>query len=127
MAEIKKRYSDAELMEFKEIIDLKLARARQDYTEMMRALRNDEGNDVADTSPTYKILEEGSVTQNKQELIVLAQRQQKFIKSLEAALIRIQNKTYGIDRMTGELIPKERLRIVPHATLSVESKMNKNH
>lgn len=127
MAEIKKRYSDAELMEFKEIIDQKLARARQDYTEMMRALRNDEGNDVADTSPTYKILEEGSVTQNKQELIVLAQRQQKFIKSLEAALIRIQNKTYGIDRMTGELIPKERLRIVPHATLSVESKINKNH
>lgn len=127
MAEIKKRYSDAELMEFKEIIDQKLARARQDYTEMMRALRNDEGNDVADTSPTYKILEEGSVTQNKQELIVLAQRQQKFIKSLEAALICIQNKTYGIDRMTGELIPKERLRIVPHATLSVESKMNKNH
>ena len=127
MAEIKKRYSDAELMEFKEIIDQKLARARQDYTEMMRALRNDEGNDVADTSPTYKILEEGSVTQNKQELIVLAQRQQKFIKSLEAALIRIQNKTYGIDRMTGELIPKERLHIVPHATLSVESKMNKNH
>ena len=127
MAEIKKRYSDEDLAEFKEIIDQKLARARQDYTEMMRALRNDEGNDVADTSPTYKILEEGSVTQNKQELIVLAQRQQKFIKSLEAALIRIQNKTYGIDRMTGELIPKERLRIVPHATLSVESKMNKNH
>ncbi len=127
MAEIKKRYSDAELMEFKEIIDQKLARARQDYTEMMRALRNDEGNDVADTSPTYKILEEGSVTQNKQELIVLAQRQQKFIKSLEAALIRIQNKTYGIDRMTGELIPKERLRAVPHATLSVQSKMNGKH
>lgn len=127
MAEIKKRYSDEDLAEFKEIIDQKLARARQDYTDMMKALRNDEGNDVADTSPTYKILEEGSVTQNKQELIVLAQRQQKFIKSLEAALIRIQNKTYGIDRMTGELIPKERLRIVPHATLSVESKMNKNH
>ncbi len=127
MAEIKKRYSDEDLAEFKEIIDQKLVRARQDYTDMMKALRNDEGNDVADTSPTYKILEEGSVTQNKQELIVLAQRQQKFIKSLEAALIRIQNKTYGIDRMTGELIPKERLRIVPHATLSVESKMNKNH
>jgi RNA polymerase-binding transcription factor DksA len=127
MAEIKKRYSDEDLAEFKEIIDQKLDRARKDYTDMMKALRNDEGNDVADTSPTYKILEEGSVTQNKQELIVLAQRQQKFIKSLEAALIRIQNKTYGIDRMTGELIPKERLRIVPHATLSVESKMNKNH
>jgi RNA polymerase-binding transcription factor DksA len=89
---------------------------------MMRALRNDEGNDVADTSPTYKILEEGAITQNKQELLVLAQRQQKFIKGLEQALVRIQNKTYGIDRMTGELIPKERLRLVPHATLSVESK-----
>lgn len=125
MAEIKKRYSDEDLAEFKEIIDQKLDRARKDYTDMMKALRNDEGNDVADTSPTYKILEEGSVTQNKQELIVLAQRQQKFIKSLEAALIRIQNKTYGIDRITGQLIPKERLRAVPHATLSVESKMNR--
>lgn len=128
MAEIKKRYSDEDLVEFKEIIDQKLERARKDYGEMMKALRNDEGNDVADTSPTYKILEEGSVTQNKQELIMLAQRQQKFIKSLEAALVRIRNKTYGIDRMTGELIPKERLRIVPHATLSVESKIkNKNN
>lgn len=128
MAEIKKRYSDEDLVEFKEIIDQKLERARKDYGEMMKALRNDEGNDVADTSPTYKILEEGSVTQNKQELIMLAQRQQKFIKSLEAALIRIQNKTYGVDRMTGELIPKERLRVVPHATLSVESKIkNKNN
>ena len=126
MPEIKKRYSDEDLEEFKAIIDEKLTRARQDYDEMMRALRNDEGNDVADTSPTYKILEEGSVTQNKQEMIVLAQRQQKFIKGLEAALVRIRNKTYGIDRMTGELIPKERLRIVPHATLSVESKMKNN-
>ncbi len=127
MAEIKKRYSDEELAEFKLIIDEKLERARKDYGEMMRALRNDEGNDVADTSPTYKILEEGSATQNKAELIMLAQRQQKFIQGLEAALIRIANKTYGIDRMTGELIPKERLRAVPHATLSVESKMKKDH
>lgn len=127
MAEIKKRYSDEDLMEFKKIIDEKLERARMDYNDMMRALRNDEGNDVADTSPTYKILEEGSTTQNKAELIMLAQRQQKFIQGLEAALIRIANKTYGIDRMTGELIPKERLRAVPHATLSVESKMKKNH
>jgi len=94
---------------------------------MMKSLRNDEGNDVADTSPTYKVLEEGSTTQNRQETIMLAQRQQKFIQGLEAALVRIANKTYGIDRMTGELIPKERLRAVPHATLSVESKMNKNH
>lgn len=127
MAEIKKRYSDEDLAEFKQIIDDKLERARLDYNDMMRALRNDEGNDVADTSPTYKILEEGSTTQNKAELIILAQRQQKFIQGLEAALIRIANKTYGIDRMTGELIPKERLRAVPHATLSVESKMRKNH
>ena len=127
MAEIKKRYSDEDLMEFKKIIDEKLERARMDYNDMMRTLRNDEGNDVADTSPTYKILEEGSTTQNKAELIMLAQRQQKFIQGLESALIRIANKTYGIDRMTGELIPKERLRAVPHATLSVESKMKKNH
>lgn len=127
MAEIKKRYSDADLAEFKEIIDKKLELARRDYNEMMRSLRNDDGNDVADTSPTYKILEEGSATQSRAELIVLAQRQQKFIQGLEAALLRIANKTYGIDRMTGELIPKERLRIVPHATLSVESKMKKNH
>lgn len=127
MAEIKKRYSDADLAEFKEIIEQKLELARRDYNEMMKSLRNDEGNDVADTSPTYKVLEEGSTTQNRQETIMLAQRQQKFIQGLEAALIRIANKTYGIDRMTGELIPKERLRAVPHATLSVESKMNKKH
>ena len=89
---------------------------------MMRQLMNQDGNDVDDTSPTYKILEEGSATQSKEELIQLAARQQKFIQGLEAALVRIENKTYGIDRMTGELIPKERLRAVPHATLSVASK-----
>ena len=127
MAEIKKRYSDEDLAEFKEIIEQKLELARRDYNEMMKSLRNDEGNDVADTSPTYKVLEEGSTTQNRQETIVLAQRQQKFIQGLEAALVRIGNKTYGIDRITGELIPKERLRAVPHATLSVESKMKKGH
>ena len=127
MAEIKKRYSDEDLAEFKEIIEQKLVLARRDYNDMMKSLRNDEGNDVADTSPTYKILEEGSTTQNRQETIMLAQPQQKFIQGLEAALIRIANKTYGVDRMTGELIPKERLRAVPHATLSVESKMKKDH
>ena len=127
MAEIKKRYSDEDLAEFKEIIEQKLELARRDYNEMMKSLCNDEGNDVADTSPTYKVLEEGSTTQNRQETIVLAQRQQKFIQGLEAALVRIGNKTYGIDRITGELIPKERLRAVPHATLSVESKMKKGH
>ena len=121
MAE-KTRYSDEELQEFKEIIDEKMAVAKHDYQQMMRTLMNADGNDVDDTSPTYKILEEGSATQSKEELMQLASRQQKFIQGLEAALIRIENKTYGIDRMTGELIPKERLRAVPHATLSVASK-----
>ena len=119
--------TDEELEEFRSIINDKLKLARRDYTEMMAQLTNANSNDVVDTSPTYKALEEGSTTQSKEELIQMAQRQQKFIKGLEAALIRIQNKTYGIDRITGELIPKERLRIVPHATLSVESKNARKH
>ncbi|MBO7579306.1 MAG: TraR/DksA family transcriptional regulator [Prevotella sp.] len=126
MAE-KTRYSDEELEEFKVIINEKLATARHDYNQMMRQLMNADGNDVDDTSPTYKVLEEGSATQTKEELIMQASRLQKFIQGLEAALVRVQNKTYGIDRMTGELIPKERLRAVPHATLSVQSKMGKKH
>ena len=121
MAEIK-RYSDEDLEEFRAIINEKLALAKRDYSQMMRQLMNADGNDVDDTSPTYKILEEGSATQSKEELIQLASRQQKFIQGLEAALVRIENKTYGIDRLTGELIPKERLRAVTHATLSVASK-----
>ena len=121
MAE-KTRYSDEELQEFKEIIDEKMAVAKHDYQQMMRTLMNADGNDVDDTSPTYKVLEEGSATQTKEELMTQAARLQKFIQGLEAALVRIQNKTYGIDRITGELIPKERLRAVPHATLSVASK-----
>ena len=123
----KKRYSDEELEEFRVIINEKLTLAKRDYNAMMRQLMNKDGNDVDDTSPTYKVLEEGSATQSKEELIQLASRQQKFIQGLEAALVRIENKTYGIDRMTGELIPKERLRAVPHATLSVASKMAKKH
>lgn len=126
MAE-KTRYRDEELEEFKVIINEKLATARHDYNQMMRQLMNADGNDVDDTSPTYKVLEEGSATQTKEELIMQASRLQKFIQGLEAALVRVQNKTYGIDRMTGELIPKERLRAVPHATLSVQSKMGKKH
>ena len=118
----KTRYSDEELQEFKAIIDEKLRLARKDYTQMMRSLTNADGNDVDDTSPTYKVLEEGSATQSKEELMQQESRLQKFIQGLEGALIRIQNKTYGIDRITGELIPKERLRAVPHATLSVASK-----
>ena len=118
----KKRYSDEELEEFKAIINEKLRLARRDYDAMMRQIMNQDGNDVDDTSPTYKALEEGSLTQSKEELVAMANRQQKFITGLEAALVRIKNKTYGIDRITGELIPKERLRAVPHATLSVASK-----
>lgn len=126
MAE-KTRYSDEELEEFRSIINDKLKLARRDYSKMMKTLMNADGNDVEDPSPTYKILEEGSATQTKEELIQQASRLQKFIQGLEAALIRIENKTYGIDRITGELIPKERLRAVPHATLSVASKNARNH
>ena len=121
MAE-KLRYSDEELQEFKNIINEKLRLARRDFNSMMQQLMNADGNGVEDTSPTYKALEEGSASQSKEEIAHMANRQQKFIQGLEAALVRIENKTYGIDRITGQLIPKERLRIVPHATLSVESK-----
>lgn len=122
MANEKLRYSDQELEEFRAIIDEKLKVAKQTYHDCMAQLNHSDSNDVVDTSPTYKALEEGSEAQSKEEIIQMAQRQQKFIKGLEAALVRIQNKTYGIDRETGELIPKERLRAVPHATLSVASK-----
>ncbi|MBP3725719.1 MAG: TraR/DksA family transcriptional regulator [Bacteroidaceae bacterium] len=121
MAE-KTRYSDEELEEFRSIINEKLALARRDYNAMMSQLANRDGNSTEDTASTYKSLEEGSMLQSREELIQLAGRQQKFITGLEAALVRIENKTYGIDRITGELIPKERLRAVPHATLSVASK-----
>ena len=125
---MKKQYTDDELLEFKELIDRKLEIAKADYEETMKVLRNKNTNDVDDTSPTYKALEEGSSNQTKEELVQMAQRQQKFIQGLQAALVRIGNKTYGVDRITGELIPKERLRAVPHATLSVASKeANKNH
>lgn len=126
--EIKKRYNDEELEEFRGIINHRLKIAKSDYDETMKVLMNKNTNDIDDTSPTYKALEEGSTNQSKEELVQMAQRQQKFIQALQAALLRIDNKTYGIDRITGELIPKERLRIVPHATLSVASKeANKNH
>lgn len=123
----KKRYSDEELEEFRQIIEQKLATARDSYNKAMDQLMNRDTNDVDDTSPTYKALEEGSMTQTKEDLVMMANRQQKFIRGLEAALLRIKNKTYGIDRITGELIPKERLRAVPHATLSVASKNARKH
>ncbi|MCR4914767.1 MAG: TraR/DksA family transcriptional regulator [Prevotella sp.] len=118
----KTRYTDEELEEFRQIILEKLALAKRDYDQMMDSLTNRDSNDVDDTSPTYKALEEGSETQSKEDLMKFAARQQKFIQGLKAALVRIDNKTYGIDRITGKLIPAERLRAVPHATLSVESK-----
>ena len=121
MAE-KTRYSDAELEEFKAIILDKLDIARKDYELLRSGVTNSDGNDVAGTSPTFKVFEEGAATLSKEEAGRLAQRQMKFIQSLQAALVRIENKTYGICRETGKLIPKERLRAVPHATLSIEAK-----
>ncbi|MBO6034774.1 MAG: TraR/DksA family transcriptional regulator [Paludibacteraceae bacterium] len=121
MAE-KTRYSDSELEEFRVIINEKLKQAYADYEQLKNALNNLDGNDTSDTSPTFKVLEEGATTMSKEEAGRLAQRQMKFIQHLQAALVRIENKTYGICRETGKLIPKERLRAVPHATLSIEAK-----
>jgi RNA polymerase-binding protein DksA len=118
----KNRYSDAELQEFREIIQQKLEMAREDYELLKSAITQSESNDTQDTSPTFKVLEEGAATLSKEEAGRLAQRQQKFIQHLQAALVRIENKTYGICRETGTLISKERLRAVPHATLCIEAK-----
>ncbi len=123
MAE-KTRYSDAELEEFRTIIMEKLDKAKRDYDLLREGISNSEGNDVSDTSPTFKVMEEGAATLSKEEVGRLAQRQMKFIQNLQAALIRIENKTYGICRETGKLISKERLRAVPHATLSIEAKQS---
>ena len=123
MAE-KTRYSDAELEEFRTIIMEKLDKAKRDYDLLREGISNSEGNDVSDTSPTFKVMEEGASTLSKEEVGRLAQRQMKFIQNLQAALIRIENKTYGICSETGKLISKERLRAVPHATLSIEAKQS---
>lgn len=128
MSEKKTRYSDEELQEFKTLILEKLEKAQRDYELLKADVTNTEGNDIADTSPTFKILEEGASTLGKEEAGRLAQRQMKFIQHLQAALVRIENKTYGICRVTGELIPKERLRAVPHATLGIDQNtQNSNH
>ena len=118
----KTRYSDAELEEFRQIIDEKLEKAYRDYDLLKASIMNTDGNDVTDTSPTFKVLEEGASTLSKEEAGQLAQRQMKFIQHLQAALVRIENKTYGICRETGKLIPKERLRAVPHETLEIDAK-----
>ncbi|GHV20778.1 molecular chaperone DnaK [Clostridia bacterium] len=120
----KTRYTDTELEEFRGIILDKLEAAKRDYDLLKATLMNTDGNDVTDTSPTFKVLEEGASTLSKEEAGRLAQRQMKFIQSLQAALIRIENKTYGVCRETGKLIPAERLRAVPHATLSIEAKQS---
>lgn len=118
----KTRYSDEELEEFKQIILEKLDQAKRDFDLLKSAITQSESNDTQDTSPTFKVLEEGAATLSKEEAGRLAQRQQKFIQHLQAALVRIENKTYGICRVTGKLIPADRLRSVPHATLSIEAK-----
>ncbi len=120
MAE-KNRYTDAELEEFRAIIMQKLEVAENEYEQMKASLMNADGNSIDDTSPTFKVMEESSAF-NKEETTRMAQRQLKFIQGLKAALVRIENKTYGICRETGKLIPAERLRAVPHATLSIEAK-----
>ena len=119
MAE-KIRYSDAELQEFKVLILEKLEKAQRDYEMLKSNIMN--ANDTADTSPTFKVLEEGANTLGKESAAQLANRQLLFINKLKAALVRIENKAYGICRETGKLIPKERLRVVPHATLSIDAK-----
>ena len=114
-------FTDSEIGFLKSIIE-KLDKAQKDYELLRNGITNLDGNDVMDTSPTFKVLEEGAATLSKEESGRLAQRQMKFIQHLQAALVRIENKTYGICRETGKLIPKERLRAVPHATLSIEAK-----
>jgi DnaK suppressor protein len=122
----KTRYSDDELLEFKAIINKKLDEARAGLKILTEAYTTQNANDTNDTSPSFKILEEGSQVLSKEENSQLAARQQKFIRDLENALIRIENKSYGVCRATGKLISKERLRSVPHATLSIEAKLNQN-
>ena len=118
----KNRYSDEELEEFKQIILKKLVKANNVLKLLTESYTISNDHDISDTSPTFKVLEEGYQVFSKEENSKFAARQSKFIKALENALIRIENKTYGICRVTGKLIPKDRLRIVPHATLSIEAK-----
>jgi len=122
MAEKKVRYSDSDLAEFKEIIENKIKRAKEDLALIETSYKNGSSNGTDDTAPTFKAFEEGSETMTKEANVQLAIRQEKFIRDLKNALLRIENKTYGICRVTGKLIQKERLKLVPHATLSIEAK-----
>ena len=119
----KTRYSDEELAEFKSIILDMLEKAKQEYNTLRKVVMNNGNNDIEDTTPSFKTVEDdGAMQLSREEASQLAQRQYKFIQNLEAALVRIENKTYGVCRVTGKLIPKERLRLVPQATLTVEAK-----
>ena len=122
----KTRYSDSELQEFKELIQDKSRSSKEELNALTTSLSNPNANGTEDTSGAYKTLEDGSATMEKEQINQLAARQKKFIDNLENALVRIENKTYGVCRETGKLIPKERLRAVPHATLSMEAKLKQN-
>ena len=116
------RYSDSDLKEFEELIHSKLEQARSDFDQLQRSLSYEDDNRTEDTAPTFKMMEDGSDTMSREETAQLAARQRKFIMNLENALLRIKNKTYGVCRVTGKLLAKERLRLVPHATMSIEAK-----
>lgn len=120
--DVKIRYSDADLAEFRQLIEEKIEKAKADMELLKSAYMNDHNNGTEDTSPTFKAFDEGSQVMSKERNMQLAQRQQKFIRDLKNAIIRIENKTYGVCRVTGKLINKERLKLVPHATLSIEAK-----
>ena len=127
MIETSKRYSDKDLAEFKTLIQDKISSAKSDLKRLRDSITQGAGNGTNDTYSAFKAFEEGSETLSKESNSILAQRQEKFIRDLNNALIRIENKTYGICRVTGKLINKERLKLVPHATLSIEAKMQKNN
>ncbi len=122
MSETKIRYSDKELEEFRIIIEEKIKHSEKDLAFIESAYKNDSNNGTDDTSPTFKAFEEGSETMSKEANVQLAIRQEKFIRDLKNAILRIENKSYGICRISGKLIQKERLKLVPHATLSIEAK-----
>ena len=125
-ADNRSRYSDKELAEFKELILEKLKEAQTDYDLLKQTLSNEDNHGTDDTSPSFKLLEDGSDVMSKEETAQLASRQEKYIINLKNALVRIENKSYGICRVTGKLIPKERLRSVPHATLGIDAKLGQH-
>ena len=122
MSDVKLKYSDEDLQEFKEIINKKIARAQEDLALLEASYKNDANNGTDDTLSNFKSFDEGSEVMSKEANVQLAIRQEKFIRDLKNALLRIENKTYGVCRVTGKLIQKERLKLVPHATLSIEAK-----